>query len=248
MTHKCTIARSIVIGALTLTACSQAPIPLGETALSSTNSCGVGMLDHNVRILVKGADAQKACAGIITTIRQEGSQPIEWDGRLTESGENYSPVCSDALQSFSYEVVDTGGHDYGREWCQWMVQAYGASGSATEPDLLGIISAVQQTEKNADAVLQATQQEQDRIYAQACLQHNGYISSHGNCLVDYPGWSSQPVTISPDGTWDTSRAEINRGNCEIAIQDAAMGLEQGRPWTIQPVYHEDTGVCIHGAP
>ena len=248
MARRCTIALSIMIGAFTLAACSQVPTSLGEATLSITKSCGVGMFDHNVRIWVKGTDAQKACASIIAAVRQEGSQPIAWDGSIAESGENYSPVCSDVLHSLSYEVVDTGGHDYGRQWCQWMVQAYGASGSATEPDLLGIISTAQQAEMNANAVLQATQQEHDRIYAQACSQHNGYVSSNGNCIANYPGWPSQPVTINPDGTWDTFQADINSGNCEIAVQDAAAAMQEGWPWTIQPQYHQDTGVCVPGAP
>ena len=98
--------------------------------------------------------------------------------------------------------------------------------------------------QNADA----TQQAEDRLYALVCSQHNGYISEFGNCVVDYPGWPSQRVTVNRDGTWNAYQAEINRGDCEVDTQDAALSALEGWPWTELPLYHPDTGVCTPGSP
>lgn len=118
------------------------PKPTQPTVGNET-SCGVGLYDHNVRIWIEGQAAQEACSIIIALIRQQGSQPIGWDGYIYEIYSDYQPVCSDILPELAYEVVDTGSHLYGTEWCQWMVQFYGASGVLTEPDLMGIISETQ---------------------------------------------------------------------------------------------------------
>jgi hypothetical protein len=115
--------------------------------------------------------------------------------------------------------MDTGNHFYGTEWCQWIAQAYCGSASATTPDLFGIVTAAQQAEnaqqQSQNAASQATQESQQSIYTTAWKQHNGYIDN-GYCVVDYPGWSSQRVTINSDGTWDAAQADINHANCEIA--------------------------------
>lgn len=250
-----------------LGACSQrtspSPVnsnPSGQTTspsqtariLPKGTSCGIGLLEANVRIWIEGQDAQKVCGNITAMIRQQGKQPTGWDGKIPdESASDYRPVCSDAIPALSYEVVDTGGRLYGTEWCKWMVQTYGGSGSVTAPDLFGIISASQKAEntrqQNENAAIQATEEAQKLIYKTACKQHNGYIEN-GHCVVDYPGWSSQSVTIDPDGTWNAAQADINRGNCQIEMQNASAAAQGGRPWTKIPQYHPDTGVCVHGNP
>lgn len=135
---------------LFLGACSQAPSVspttpnVQITPVPMETSCGLGILNANTRIWIRGRDAQQACGHVTAMIRQQGKQPTGWDGNIAQPASDYQPVCSDALLTFSYEVVDTGGHVYGTEWCQWMARTYGVSGSVTVPDLFGIINTAQQ--------------------------------------------------------------------------------------------------------
>ncbi len=252
MSYKPIFRLSLLAVVILLVACSPKQRPPSQaTPIPRTASCGVGLLDTNVRIWIDGQDAEKACGSVTAMIRQQGNQPTDWDGQLSESANSYRPVCSDALPTLRYEVVDTGNHFYGTEWCHWMVSVHGSSGSATTPDLFGIVSAAQQAEnaqqQTQNAASQATKEAQQLIYTTACKQHNGHIDN-GYCVVDYPGWSSQRVTINPDGIWDAVEADINRANCETAMQDASAAAQDGQPWSNPPQYHPDTGVCVHGNP
>ncbi|MEP7294064.1 MAG: hypothetical protein ABI835_19915, partial [Chloroflexota bacterium] len=155
--------------------------------------CGVGLVDHYVRMWVQGQGAQIVCDSLVVAIRREGEQPTIWDGQLLENATSYEPVCSDRSSLLGYEVIDTGGHTYGTSWCQWMVSTYGASGSITDPDLFNIVSPAQQAE-NAQMETQiaapyAPIESQQTAYAIACIEHNGYIATNGfgSCRVDYPG-------------------------------------------------------------
>lgn len=226
---------SLLAVVMLLGACNQTTLLAHVTPTPRETACGIGLLDHNVRIWVKGRDAQQVCGGITAMIRQQGSQPISWSGRISESVDNYQPVCSDGLPTLSYEIVDTGRHSYGIEWCQWMVQTYGTSGIVTVPDLFGIIGAAQQA---AQALKQT--------YAASCQQHNGYVDKHGLCVVDYPGWISEPVAIKVDGTWDAYIADLNRSDCEPNIKTAMDDAAKGQTWSIPPQYHPDTGICVNG--
>jgi hypothetical protein len=263
MPHKFGIT-TFVIAIIVSLACAPASllsqiIPT-ETATSLTlptqaeagSSCGVGLKDHDVLIYVVGQRSQQTCREIRIMIQKQGQQPTNWDGVVLKALGDYDAVCSDVVSGFAYEVVDTGGKSYGTNWCMWVANTYGASGLGTGPDGLGIIRAGQQLQdqsrKTQTATSQATMNARNQNYSNTCKQHNGYIRASGNCVVDYPGWPAQPVTLSPDGTWDSIGADSNRRNCELNAEDAASAAKAGRPWTSAPQYHPDTGVCVHGNP
>lgn len=250
------------------------------TSIPSAFSCGLGVIDLDVKIWVVGLEAKSVCGKVTAMIRQQGSQPITWNGQLTQFENNYQPVCSDVLPTVRYEIVDINLHIYGTAWCEWITQTLGASGSVTNPDLFGIVitfqqtgtaqqMSVQQTQNVRRIIAQKTAQEEQiiaqetetaqqqsikatqdakiQIYLTACKKHNGYIDN-GYCVVDYPGWSSQRVTIKDDGTWDAYQANINLEDCKTASVDATTAANEGHPWANPPQYHEDTGVCIQGNP
>lgn len=216
------------------------------------SSCGVGLKDHDVLIYVVGQRSQQTCREIRIMIQKQGQQPTDWDGNVSEAMINYDAVCSDIAPGFAYEVVDTGGQSYGTNWCRWVAVTYGASGLVTNADSLGIIYTLKQLQDQSRQTQtsnsQATRAAREQTYSKACKQHNGYIGVSGNCVVDYPGWRAQQVTLNLDGTWDSISADINRGNCEINSQNAATAAKAGRPWAVMPQYHPDTGVCVHGNP
>jgi hypothetical protein len=240
------------IASVTLITATQKPPTSTPTRTAPVISrCGVGRSDANVRIWVEGQDAQQVCSVVLQTIRQGGGQPIAWNGRILRTLGEYEPICSDALPTFSYEVVDTGGHLYGTWLCSMMVQTYGASDKATEPDLLGIFSAqyTEATRQQAEkAAIQATEQARQRSYEIACEQHHGFVNLYGFCVVEYPGSLVQQVTINDDGTWDEIQAKSNKEECDIDMQSADMDAQAGHPWRRLPKYHADTGVCVRGQP
>ncbi len=230
---------------------TQSPLP-EMTSTPQIVSCGVGLIDHNVDIWIEGQYAQAACSKLILAIRQQGSQPTNWDGQLSSNASSYQPVCSDAMPELQYEVVDTGGQSYGTTWCRWMVSVYGGSGSVTDPDLFGIVRVAQDSENTEahrqQAEFQATVSAMQLAYVEACKLHHGYIDTNGfgTCRVDYPGSPRQEVAINTDGTWDAAMAEFNRVFCEQAIEYATSAAQAGQPQSNLPVYHPDTGVCVLG--
>lgn len=126
---------------------------------SPSNGCGVGYAGNDAKVWIEGSGSSSACSQVITAIRSGGNQPISWSGSLGAVA-GYEAVCSDELSSMSYEVVDTGAHLLGSELCQYMTSAFGASSTATAPDLFGIIA-------TADGQAQAAQQSQASSQAEA---------------------------------------------------------------------------------
>lgn len=217
--------------------------------------CGVGLLDHNVRLWAEGEYAQDLCSRLVNSIRQGGDQPTVWNGQLSAAdASSYEAVCSDRFSNLSYEVVDTGGHSYGRSWCRGIVSTYGTSGLVTDPDLFNIVHPAQQSQNatlNAPlTAIPATAAAQQSIYANACKQHNGYIdiNGFGECMVDYPGAPRQEIPLNPDGTWNEDMAESIRTMCDGAMQYATAAAQDGQPMSEPPQYHPDTGVCVQGNP
>ncbi|QXC60774.1 hypothetical protein KSP35_21015 [Aquihabitans sp. G128] len=96
----------------------------------------------------------------------------------------------------------------------------------------------------------AEQEEADRIaaYAASCKEHGGHVDEQDECRVDYPGYEDQAVAILDDGSFDQATADANRSDCETASEDARLGSEEGVPWSQQPEYHADSGVCFYGNP
>lgn len=207
------------------------------------------MFGANVLVWFDGRDAQQTCTRLMQAIRQQGSQPVNWDGRITNNANSYAPVCSDSLNSLRYEVVDTGGRRYGTSWCQWLVQEFGGSGLATEPDLFGIIRTAQQLETElvgtALAEPGATLQALAAMFEKSCREYGGYVDN-GYCYIDYPNAPHQPIPLNMDGTWNESQAEAIRLACENAMQVATSFAESGSFISRPPQYYPDTGVCIQG--
>ena len=101
----------------------------------------------------------------------------------------------------------------------------------------------------------------ERAYRAACTAHGGTPTvlqypdlsprplAPGNltCLVSYPPEvSDQVVTLNPDGTFDQASANAAQQDCSGNAQDAASAAQDEHPWSVQPTYHADTGVCVRG--
>jgi len=82
-------------------------------------------------------------------------------------------VCSDQLSSMSYEVVDTGAHILGTQLCQYMTTQFGASSTATAPDLFGIVA-------TAGGKAQAAQQAQSS--AQAATNDQAAVDQYASAV------------------------------------------------------------------
>lgn len=215
---------------------------VGDAApgLSAPASCGVGLLDHDVRIWAEGQDARKACSGITSALRNQGEQPTEWSGQLSSSPNSYQPVCSDSLPTLQYEIVDTGSHSYGTDWCQSIVQEFGSSVSATTPNLFGIISAAEKKDKEENqkqseeqAVEQAHKQQVLAKEQATCAEVGGnwnslsLSSDYGDCIVHYTyAYNPYYVKFDDDGNV-VPRAGESPESCM-----ADHGL-----------WHSDTDVC-----
>lgn len=106
----------------------------------------------------------------------------------------------------------------------------------------------QRAEDARSAEAKRVEGERVAAYASTCAAHAGTVNGASDCVVSYPGWNDQRVPMNRDGTFDTANANVNRQNCETDTADAASGAVDGHPWSRQPVYHEDTGVCVPGAP
>lgn len=113
------------------------------------------------------------------------------------------------------------------------------------PDLRPLTATAQQATAAAQL---ATATAEQLTYETACRQHNGHLSANGNCVVDYPGWPDQRVSIKRDGSWDTAAADSERADCDTQAADAATSAQDGQPWSVLPKYHNDTGVCARGTP
>jgi hypothetical protein len=150
-------ALGILVIALAFVACGSTSTSSG--APSATNGCGAGYAGANAGVWIEGSGASSACSQVITAIRSGGNQPVSWDGSLGAVA-GYEAVCSDQLSSMSYEVVDTGAHILGTQLCQYMTTQFGASSTATAPDLFGIVA-------TADGKAQAAQQAQSSAQAEA---------------------------------------------------------------------------------
>lgn len=105
--------------------------------------------------------------------------------------------------------------------------------------------AAAQAQAQAAARAEAARQER---YTAGCVAHGGAINAYGTCVVSYPNWADQLVTIDDNGNFDQAQADLNRDDCATNQQDATTAAQEGLPWHELPVYHSDTGVCTLGSP
>lgn len=112
-------------------------------------------------------------------------------------------------------------------------------------------AATEEARAAAEKAALAETEEQSRRESQfqeACRQRGGRaeIGSFFTCWIDYPGWPDERVALNDDGSFDEEEAELERENCEIRKQDADAAREEGRPWSEEPRYYPETGICTPG--
>lgn len=105
-----------------------------------------------------------------------------------------------------------------------------------------------QADAQAAAAQASAQADAVAHYANVCRNtYHGYIRDQA-CEIDYPGDTGDPVAIKFDGTWDQAAADTAKKNCAQDAANAQAAANGGYPWSRQPVYHPDTGVCVLGFP
>ncbi len=117
------------------------PLPTPTLTLPPETQCGIGVEDHNVRGWFVGNYARQVCDHLIVNIKAGGNQAFIWDPINVDLDLNYEVVCSDAFIELKYEVIDTGSHTYGTEWCDYVQKLYGISSTIFEtPDIFGLLN------------------------------------------------------------------------------------------------------------
>jgi hypothetical protein len=114
-------------------------------------------------------------------------------------------------------------------------------GSAVQAQASASASAVAWVSASASAGSVAAQ------FAAGCAVVGGPVNS-GNCNVSYPGFPDQQVPLDAIGTMNQGNYDANKAGCAQGIQNAASSAPDGSPWSVLPVFHSDTGICIPGEP
>jgi hypothetical protein len=77
--------------------------------------------------------------------------------------------------------------------------------------------------------------------------YRGPDSAGEYCVVSYPGQGSFGVPIDPStGTFQQEAASANQNQCQADASNASASAANRSPWSAQPQYHPDSGVCFHG--
>jgi hypothetical protein len=88
-------------------------------------------------------------------------------------------------------------------------------------------------------------------FAAACTALGGTVTPVGDspeCDVSYPGYPDNLVPLNANGTMNQGNYDANKAGCAQGIQNAASSAQNGNPWSVLPVFHLDTGICIPREP